>query len=54
MEMSPEDIAYINQYICTHMKFERCQAGRSLFKFGEKGSKFYIILKGRVSVLVPP
>jgi hypothetical protein len=25
-----------------------------VFKFGEKGQKFYIILEGKVSVLLPP
>ena len=36
------------------MKFERCVKGKSIIKYGDRGTKFYIILQGRVSVLVPP
>ena len=52
--MSDEDIKYINEYICEHMKFERCAKGKSIIKYGDRGTKFYIILEGKVSVLVPP
>ena len=52
--MSDADIKYINEYICEHMRFERCMKGKSIIKYGDRGKKFYIILEGRVSVLVPP
>jgi CRP-like cAMP-binding protein len=38
---------------CQHMHYEFIEAGRFVFNFGEKGTKFYIILKGRIAVYVP-
>ena len=35
------------------MKFERLQGMQNCMNFGEKGNKFYIILKGVVSVQIP-
>ena len=36
------------------MKIESCKKGRSIIKYGDRGDKFYIILKGKVSCQVPP
>ena len=35
------------------MKFERLQGMQDCMKYGEKGNKFYIMLRGVVSVMVP-
>ena len=39
--------------LATTMKFERLEGMQNCINFGEKGHKFYIILKGVVSVQVP-
>jgi CRP-like cAMP-binding protein len=39
--------------IAYQMAFDNCEAGKLLFKTGDKGDNFYIILKGTVAVLVP-
>ena len=54
MNMSDEDIEYINQYIAVNLKLESCKKGKSIIRYGDRGDKFYIILQGRVSVQVPP
>ena len=54
VNMSKEDIAYIYKYNSLNMKLESCKKGRSIIKHGERGDKFYIILKGKVSVQLPP
>jgi hypothetical protein len=40
--------------ICSKLKYHACREGETLFNHGEYGDKFYIILKGDVSYLVPP
>lgn len=35
------------------MDFEEMQKGDSVMRFGEMGTKYYIVLKGKVSVRVP-
>jgi len=35
------------------MKYESFRAGEAVFKFGEHGEKFYVVLKGEVSVKIP-
>ena len=54
INMTDDDISFINKYICTNMKIESCKKGRSIIKYGDRGDKFYIILKGKVSCQVPP
>ncbi len=39
--------------ISSTLKYEKIPADRVLCKFGEKGKKFYIILKGKITILLP-
>lgn len=39
--------------VCSEMKYECIRAGDAVFKFGEHGDKFYVILRGEVCVKVP-
>lgn len=39
--------------IASALKYEKIPADRVLCKFGEKGRKFYIILKGKCTILLP-
>lgn len=39
--------------ICQELKHEFYYAGEAVFKCGEYGEKFYIILKGKVAVKIP-
>ena len=39
--------------ISRSMKFRAFKAGEDVFKYGEKGNEFFIILKGKVSVRAP-
>lgn len=38
---------------CCYMKHEMIEAGQVVFSAGDEGDKFYIILQGSVSVLIP-
>lgn len=35
------------------MKYEYFKAGEAVFKFGEHGDKFFVMLKGEVCVKIP-
>lgn len=39
--------------ISRSMKFKAFKAGEDVFKYGDKGNEFFIILKGKVSVRAP-
>jgi len=43
----------IHQLCCKVMTLEKCNKGQVVFDFGDSGDKFYIILKGKVSVMIP-
>lgn len=38
---------------CQNMHYEFIEAGKFVFNFGDKGTKFYIILRGRIAVHIP-
>jgi CRP-like cAMP-binding protein len=38
---------------CQNMFYEFCQEGEYIFRYGEKGTKFYIIISGRIGVQIP-
>ncbi|CAG9329582.1 unnamed protein product [Blepharisma stoltei] len=38
---------------CRFLLHECCEAGEYLFRFGDKGTKFYIIIKGKVGIEIP-
>lgn len=40
------------QDISSELAFEQCQAGEFVFKQGDYGDRFYIILHGKVQVLI--
>ena len=44
---------YSHIICCRYLKYEFCESGKHLFKFGEQGTRFYIIVAGRVGVEVP-
>lgn len=39
--------------ICQELKHEFYKEGEAVFKQGEYGDKFYVILKGEVAVKIP-
>lgn len=39
--------------ICSHLKLQQCQRGQNVFNYGDFGDKFFIVLKGLVSIIVP-
>lgn len=39
--------------IALHLKYERANENKLLFKFGDKGDKYYIILNGKIAILIP-
>lgn len=53
LSSSSVDIDSMLMNISLHLKGEKIKNGNFVFKFGEKGNKYYIILKGSVSVLIP-
>jgi CRP-like cAMP-binding protein len=49
MDVSDENL----KLICERMKYFHCLNGETVFRFGDIGNNFYIILSGKVSILVP-
>ena len=47
--MMSQDIAYL----CQELQYEYFMKGECVFKYGDHGTKFYIILKGKVEIMVP-
>ena len=42
-----------NRIICEQMEFKFHEAGDLVFRYGDYGDLFYIILQGEVEVLIP-
>ena len=47
--MMSQDITYL----CQELQYEYFTQGECVFKYGEHGAKFYIILKGKVEIMAP-
>lgn len=47
------DIDSLLMNIALYLKCEKMKKGNSVFKYGDKGNKYYVILKGSASVLLP-
>lgn len=45
------DIEFTN--LCRYVEYEFIPAGQNVFNYGEIGDKFYMLLKGRVGIIVP-
>ena len=43
----------LHRTCCKYLNYEFCAGGSYLFEYGSKGSKFYIILSGKIGVEVP-
>ncbi|CAG9331801.1 CNBD2_16 [Blepharisma stoltei] len=52
-EQVKENGEEIHYQACQFMSYELIQADQYVFKFGEFGDKFYIILQGRAKIFVP-
>lgn len=52
-KLSQESTAEAHLKCCQQMRYEFLPAHSTVFNFGEKGQKFYIIIKGAVRVLIP-
>ena len=39
--------------VCQELQYEYLHKGEAVFKYGEYGNKFYVILKGEVAVKIP-
>ena len=48
-QISNEDLKFISERVF----FQFVNGGQTVFKYGDMGDTFYIILKGEVSVIVP-
>lgn len=48
---SKGDIAH--NTCCRFLLYECCEANDYLFRFGDKGTKFYIIIKGKIGIEIP-
>ena len=48
-----QESSEIHKQCCQHMLLETYEQNSIIFHFGDKGEKFYIILKGSVSVKIP-
>ena len=48
-----EDKEKLIYSLSNYLKLEKRQKGSILFRFGNKGSKFYVVLGGEISVLIP-
>jgi CRP-like cAMP-binding protein len=44
---------YSHIICCRYLKYEFCESGKYLFRFGDQGTRFYIIISGKVGVEVP-
>lgn len=44
---------FIHREACKHLRLQIFQRGECIFHFGEVGQEFFIILKGKVGVLMP-
>lgn len=47
------DIDPLLMNIAMQIKCEKMKSGNIIFKYGERGNKFYVIMKGTVSILIP-
>ena len=52
IKVNQENLKPLLRNISIHLKCEKYPMGKLLFRFGEKGEKFYIILKGSVNILL--
>ena len=39
-----------SKLICERMRYHFCRAGETVFRYGDTGNNFYVILNGKVSV----
>ena len=47
------DIDSLLMNVAFYLKCERMKKGNAVFKYGDKGNKYYVILRGSASVLLP-
>ena len=47
-----EELNPLLRNISIHLKGEKFKSGKMVFRFGDKGTKFYLILKGSISVMI--
>ena len=47
------DIDSLLMNVAFYLKCERIKKGNAVFKYGDKGNKYYVILRGSASVLLP-
>ena len=52
LRVNEESLKPLLRNISIHLKCEKYPMGKLLFRFGEKGQKFYIILKGSVNIML--
>ena len=48
-QMNHQDL----KYLCQELQYDFYYKGENVFRFGDHGSKFYIILQGKVEIMVP-
>jgi len=41
------------RFIAEHIKFEFFEEGENVINYGDRGDKFFILIKGEVSILIP-
>lgn len=53
IDMKSDNTSDLLTKIATKLKYEKVEKDKVICKFGEKGSKFYLILKGKIGVIIP-
>ena len=52
LDVEKDELNLLLRKISIYIKGEKFQSGKMVFRFGDKGTKFYLILKGSVSVMI--
>ena len=53
MSTTTIDIDSLLMNVAFYLKCERMKKGNAVFKYGDKGNKYYVILRGSAAVLLP-
>ena len=52
LNVDKDDLESLLKNLSVHLKCEKYAKGKVVFRYGEKGHKFFIVLKGSVNILI--